>query len=552
MAVNLMLISLRLLIAAVLLAAASGLHAWSGPASPQPGAAPRLIVILVVDQLRTDYLERYGGNLTAGLRRLMRDGAWFTEAAYPYLNTVTCSGHATIGTGTFPYRHGMVLNAWLDREIGKLPFCTDDESVREISYNGLEPSLGNSAERLLAPSLGEQLKQRGGRNVALSVKPRSAIPLAGRKADAVVWFDARGGWSTSTAFSRAPVPFLKQFIDANPLSADYGKVWERTLPASAYQFEDDAAGEGTPAGWTRVFPHPLGEPTGTPDAVFYAQWQRSPFADEYLARMATAALDAVRLGRGEKADFLGVSFSALDSVGHAFGPRSHEVQDMLVRLDATLGRLLDHLDHQVGRENYVVAFSSDHGVAEIPDQVEQGGRLPGQRVRATLLAALTRVLGPGEHIVASAYTDIYLTSQARQKLKRDAKLRAAATDALLNLPGVAAVFTGDELASADARSSADPVKRAAALSYYPGRSGDLIIAPKENWVLSPDVTTHGTHHAYDQRVPLIVYGSQVQAGRYAQPATPADLVPTVAALAGLRIEKTHGRVLTEALQENSK
>jgi predicted AlkP superfamily pyrophosphatase or phosphodiesterase len=145
-------------------------------------ARPRLIVMLVVDQMRGDYLTEYGATFTAGLRRLTREGAWFTQAAYPYLNTVTCAGHATIGTGTFPYQHGMILNGWLDRKTGRTPYCTDDATVQDISYNGLTPATGDSPALLLRPSLAEQVHERGGRTVVMSLKPRSSIPVAGHKA----------------------------------------------------------------------------------------------------------------------------------------------------------------------------------------------------------------------------------------------------------------------------------------------------------------------------------------------------------------------------------
>ena len=341
---------------------------------PQP-APPKLIVIVVVDQMRADYLERYSGGFTGGLRRLIREGAWFTNAAYPYLNTVTCAGHSTIGTGMLPFHHGMIMNSWLDRSTGKTPYCTDDAAATEISYNGLHGATGDSARQMRAPAIGEQIRARAhGRAVAMSLKPRSSIPLVGRSADAVVWFDDRGGWSTSSVYTRAPVPFLQQFITANPITADYGKVWTRTLRPSAYQFTDDDPAERPGADAGRTFPHPLGVAGGKPDARFFGRWRESPFSDEYLGRMATAAVDALSLGKGEHTDLLAVSFSALDAVGHVYGPRSHEVQDVLVRLDLTIGRLLDHLDRTVGTSNYVLALSADHGVADIPEHVH-GGRL---------------------------------------------------------------------------------------------------------------------------------------------------------------------------------
>jgi predicted AlkP superfamily pyrophosphatase or phosphodiesterase len=513
----------------------------------QSAPAPKLVVIVVVDQMRADYLDRYGSNLTQGLRRLMKEGARFTNGAYPYSNTVTCAGHTTIGTGSFPYRHGMILNSWFDPSTGTSPYCTDDGTVRDISYNGLPPGQGDSAARMLMPAIGEQIHGRGGRAIAISLKPRSAIPLVGKKADAVIWFDDRGGWSTSSAFSPAPVPYLKSFIDANPLAADYDKVWTRSLDLSAYQYEDDGAGEGTPGGWTRTFPHPLGTPGGKPDGTYFQRWQRSPYADEYLGRMAAATADVLSLGRGTRTDFLAVSFSSLDLVGHAYGPRSHEVQDLLVRLDATIGRFLDHLDTTVGRGNYVLGFSADHGVADVPEQIGNGGRQSNKQTTDALMKVFTPALGPGKHVLSAAYTDIYLSAEARERLKKDPKLLAAAREALLKLPAVERILVGADLRSAAARSSSDPVVRAAALSYNPGRSGDVIIVPKDGWLLSSAVTTHGTYHSYDQRVPVILFGASVRPGEYTQAATPADLVPTLAAVARVPIRKGDGRVLAEAL-----
>jgi predicted AlkP superfamily pyrophosphatase or phosphodiesterase len=515
---------------------------------PQRASAPPLVVLLVVDQFRSDYLVDYAPNFMAGLRRLSREGAWFKQGAYPYLNTVTCAGHSTIGTGSFPYRHGMILNGWFDRETGRVPFCTEDPGVSAISYNNLPAGQGNSAKQMLEPTLAEQIHARGGRSVGLSLKPRAAIPLAGKHADAVIWFDDRGGWSTSSAYTNTPVPFLQEFISANPLTADYDKVWDRTLPLSAYRHGDDEAGEGSASGWTRTFPHPLGTSDGKPDGAFYSRWQRSPFADEYLGRMAIAAVDALGLGRGDSTDFLGISFSSLDSVGHTFGPKSHEVQDLLVRLDRTIGRLLDHLDKTVGPGNYILGFSSDHGVAEIPEQVRGGGRQPGKVAMDALNKSLGPLLGPGQHVAAANYTDIYLASKVKAKLKQDPRIANVTMETLRSLPGVDRVFRGDELADSGARSSKDRVRRAASLSYHPDRSGDFIIVPKEKWLLSTSVTTHGTHYLYDQQVPVIVFGASVKAGEYRGAATPADLAPTLAAVAGVRIAQTDGRVLKEALQ----
>ena len=488
--------------AAALLALAGG---GSSAQTPTAAASPKLVVLIVADQMRWDYLERHGSELTGGLKRMMGDGAWFTQAAYPYLGTVTCPGHATIGTGAFPYRHGMILNEWVDRQTGLLKGCTRDATAEVVTYGTLTGTVVAEGPReLLVPTLGDQIRERAkGRVVTMSLKPRSAIALAGRKGEAVVWFDDRGAWATSSVYTKTPVPFIEQFVSANPFTSDVDKVWERTLAAEKYKSADDGIGERPQTGWTRLFPHPLA-PSGNADAGFRTRWKASPFADEYLGRMAAASVDALKMGRGEGVDLLGISFSSLDSVGHAFGPDSHEVQDVVIRLDRTIGRLLDHLDSAVGRGNYVVGFSSDHGVAPIPDQVPGAGRQAGKQVLAAINQALQPHFGPGEYAVANAYTDIYMAAGAAERLENDTKARTAVLDALRALPGVMQAFTADELAGSSARSSPDPVKRAAALSHHHERSGDIIIVPRENWLLSTSATTHGTHHPYRPARPGVV------------------------------------------------
>ena len=511
-----------------------------------PTGSPKLVVILVADQMRTDYLERYAGKFTGGLRRLIQDGAWFQRAAYPYLNTVTCAGHTTIGTGTFPYKHGMMLNAWFDRKTRKSTECTEDVATQEVSYGGLT-GVGDSGRRILAPTLADRIReQQRGRVVTLSLKARSAIGLAGHGGDVVMWFDTRGAWTTSSAFTKKPMPFLQQFIKENPVTSAYGHQWDRLFEPSAYQNPDDNSAERAPTGWTRTFPHVIGSKSGKPDTEFYGHWMRSPLSDEYLGKMAAATVDTLDLGQGPRVDFLGVSFSALDLVGHAFGPNSHEVQDILARLDVTIGKLLDHLDASVGAGNYVVGLSSDHGVGQIPEEAGRGGRQASAETVAAIDAALRPFLGPGKYVAHSAYTDIYLQNAALERMKKEPAVTAAVLDALRGLPGIVQAYTAQEITAPGTRSSSDPIKRAAAMNYSPGRSGDLIIVPREHWLLSTSATTHGTLYPYDQRVPVILYGAGVKKGLYDGEATPADIAPSLAALANIRFQTSDGHVRTEA------
>lgn len=518
----------------------------------------RLFVIVSVDQMRGDYVERYGHMWSKGLRRLVDGGARFTQSSYPYMNTVTCAGHATIGTGTLPSTHGMVLNQWWDRESQKLTPCAEDTTATLFHYSGEAPTTtGSSGRRLLVPTFADELRAQSPnspRVAALSLKARSAIGLAGHRGDVVLWFDAARGWTTSSAMGNAPVPWLQAFLEKHPVSADYGKTWTRLLPDTAYLWDDNAVGEGTPNGWTRTFPHELRSKSGTADHEFRAKWEDTPFADAALTAMAVRAVDEMQLGAApNRRDVLAVSYSVLDHIGHAYGPRSHEVQDVLARLDVTIGELLDHLDRKVGRDKYVLALTGDHGVSPIPEQMStfgvDAGRVNYTDVRTRIDAALEPFFGAGPHLAAMAYTDLYFVQGRYESLVANPEAMRAAIAALLSVPGVARVYRADQLAGG--HHADDPLARAVAAGYHPERSGDLMLVPRAYWITSGAIATHGTAYAYDARVPLILFGAGVTPGTYAAPTTPADIAPTFAYLAGVTLPRPSGRVLVEALGPSS-
>jgi predicted AlkP superfamily pyrophosphatase or phosphodiesterase len=521
-----------------------------GSAAPSVRAQatrPKLVVFIVVDQLRGDYLEEYEDLLKHGLKRLKSGGAWFRNGAYPYNATITCVGHATIGTGTMPYKHGMINNGWYERETDRAVTCTTDADALEVNY-GTSMGAGDTAKRMMAPALAEVMRATLKSRVAtMSMKARSAIALAGHDGDFVSWFGDRGTWETSSAYSKTTIPWFAAYVKANPVDKDAGKVWERTLAADQYKFVDDLPGERAGPGWTTSFPHPLG---AAGDTAYMTRWLQSPFADDYLERVAEAAVDEMRLGMEDRTDFLGVSFSMMDSVGHGFGPRSHEVQDTLVRLDATIGRLLDHLDKKVGAANYVVALSADHGVAEMPEQVEGAGRQSMLAVRQAIEATIKAPLGgEGPFIAANSGAEIYFKPGVYDRLKADPATLKAIRTAVGAMSGVERIVTSDEVATPAARASKDKYIRAVALSYFPGRSGDLFVIPKERWLFTSTGTTHGSLHSYDQRVPVLLYGAGIRAGSRGDAATPADLAVTVASLVGVTLPSPDGRVLTAALKK---
>jgi predicted AlkP superfamily pyrophosphatase or phosphodiesterase len=511
------------------------------------------VVLIVVDQMRADYVERFRGDWTGGLHRLIRDGAWFSNAAFPYSSTVTCPGHATIATGALPHQHGIMQNTWWDRAARRMVTCTDDSEVTTLRYP-TGTAAGASARRLLLPTFADELRVRNpeARVVTIALKARSAIMLAGRGGDAVTWMsESYEHWETSTAYGASRPAPVESWLAAYPVDADFGRTWTLALAPERYTTPDEGEGEAPPSGWTGLFPHVLsGDASKTPNRTFRGQWARSPLADAYVGRLAAALTERFSLGADAQTDFLGVSFSSPDLVGHAFGPDSQEVQDIYAHLDATVGALLESLDKSVGRDRYVVALTADHGVAQIPDQLvmkgQDAGRASATRIGEQLeRAAQAAAAGAGSYIARVNTGDVYFTPGSYEELAKVPAALDAVVSALGAQPGVARVFRREELVGG--RTSADPMLRAAALSYVPRLSGDLVYALKPGWISNASGTTHGTVNSYDQRVPIILMGRGIRSGDYRDAVTPADVAPSLAALTGVTMTRAQGQVLHAAL-----
>jgi len=519
-------------------------HAESVP------SRPHLVVFVVVDQMRADYVDRFRSDWTGGFKRIVADGAWFRRAAYPYLTTVTCAGHATVATGAFPHRHGIIQNAWWDRDRQAMVTCTDDDAAKNVGYGRPAPG-GDSGHQLAIPTLPDVMRtERGAMVVTLSLKARSAIMLAGHGGEATWLNDDLSGWATSTAFGNGvTVPAVNAYVRAHAIDDDFGKTWDRLLPPNRYGERDDAVGEAPPPPWMRTFPHVLRSRGNQPDAEFHTLWERSPFADQYVARLAAALVEDRQLGRHQTTDFLGVSFSTPDLVGHAFGPSSQEIHDIYLQLDRTLGFLFNRLDALVGRANYLVALTADHGVTEIPEQLlshrKDGGRLDPAALAALIDARAQKALGPGTYVASVNGNDVYFRPGMYDRLSASRGALDAMIGFLRGVPGIRDVFTREEVRHGT--TSTNPALRASALTYFQGRSGDLILVPKGGWMFAPAGTTHGTASDDDQRVPVFLSGSGIKTGAYDSPATPADIAPTIAAMLGIRLPDAEGHPLTPGL-----
>jgi len=536
------------LLAAVLLASIVAAAQTAPPAAPSL-EKPKLVVFISVDQMRGDYIDRFRHQWSKGLRRLVDDGAWFRQADYPYYNTVTCSGHASMSTGTVPAVHGMVLNQWWERNNSRLVACTDDENAKLITYGIPVKSIGNSAHYLMSNTLADEMRLQGSpapKVVSISLKARSAIMLGGRKPDAVIWLDeADGEWVTSTAFAKQPTPFFADYITKHPLQAEMGRKWERSLTKDKYLYDYSTQNRRGIALVSSEFPHTVRGRGDEQRGAFTDAWESSPFSDAYLNALAMTSIDAMKLGRGPGTDYLAIGFSALDKVGHDFGPDSHETQDTLIHLDTQLGVLFDKLDREIGKGHYVVALTSDHGVAPVPERVKamgfDAGRINTGAVGRAIDGVLARELGPATYQTRVIYNDIYFNDGVYVKLTQNARAMEAVLDLVRKTEGVWRVYRKEQL------SATDPLTRAPAFSHYEGRSGDIKMLGRAYWITSSSTTTHGTGHRYDTRVPVMLYGFGIRKGEYLDPVAPIDLAPTLALLTGVTLPDAMGRVLSEAL-----
>lgn len=540
------------------------------PGSARPAEAPaaagpvRLAVFVIFDQMRGDYPTRWE-NLygEGGFRRFLRDGASYPNCHYPYANTFTGPGHASLATGTSPRTHGIVANEWFDRALDSVVYCATGPRYRNVPP---EPTDGKPAAegagesgwpgRQLAPALADALKQATdgkAKVVSLSFKDRGAILPGGQHPDACYWFEtATGRFVTSSYYRDRVHPRVAAFNAARPADAWFDKPWERLRPDldyTRYSGPDDALGEapgnlgvgGVSQGV--VFPHSMKIGLTKPGRKYYDALFTSPFGNELLLDLTLQLVDEEKLGRHDTADFLSVSFSCNDYVGHSWGPDSQEVLDVTLRSDLLLKKLFDHLDRTVGAGRYIVALSADHGVCPLPE----ASRLRGFDARRVAASELT---GPAEKYLrerfhASAETlcfqrfkggtillneSFHLNRAWLREARLDpGEVESALANWLRDQPAVASAWTATELAAPTPPRS--EIGKRVWQSYYPGRSGDVQVVLQPYYLFAtPFVrgTTHGTPYPYDTHVPLLVFGPGVRPGVRADSVTPQAAVAILA------------------------
>jgi predicted AlkP superfamily pyrophosphatase or phosphodiesterase len=563
--------------------------------STRKPAKPRLVLLIAVDQFRYDYLERFGDIFAEnGIRRLLREGASWTDANYDHVPTETAPGHATMLTGAWPSETGIIANDWFDRAKGRKVNNVEDEdpSVKRLggigqrnpAYPDVVEDPISSPRNLLVSTLGDELKlatNRRSRVIGISVKNRAAILPAGRMADGAYWYSSQTGEFVSSTYYFDDRPkWVNDFNAEKRADKLCGKTWERMRSAADYEQragKDDASWEmgnkkfpyAAPTGEKapNEFPHVIPGTPAAPSPACYDAINFTPFSNDLLVSFAKQAITNEHLGEDSDTDVLSVSFSANDIVGHRFGPYSHEMMDMTLQVDRQIGELLSFVDERVGRGNTVVVFTADHGVAPSPEHAAEV-HLPGGRVRSTnvMTTVCERVRAhfkkPGdcEKDKTAGYGLLFSNGQIyfdRNALERDGvkaeEMERVVGEAALTVPGVSRYFTRTQLLN-DEVSTADALARRVLHGFNAKRSGDVVLIQEPFKYLVEDsfasiVATHGAPYSYDTHVPLIIMGGGVAPGLYSQPATPADIAPTLASMLGVQAPSgATGRVLIEALK----
>ncbi len=517
---------------------------------PESGTTPRLLLFVTVDQLRYDYLQRLEGDLPGGLGRLLREGVSFDSAYHGHAITTTGPGHASLATGTYPRRSGIVDNQWFDRDTKRLVNCVEDREVQTLGSS----LPGRSPRQLLVDTVADWMKSRdpAGKVFAASRKDRGAILPAGRKADGAFWYDSGTGRFVTSSYYMSGYPrWVDHFHRDHGPERFFGQAWEplTTDPELGQRARFEALDAGA---FAHGFPHSLGGLSLSPDSRFFSDFGTSPLMDGYLVEFVESLVIAEELGSDDRMDFLGVSFSALDSVGHEFGPNSPEALDALLRLDEALGRLLGFLEQRVGEEGVWVVLSADHGVVPLPE-FQAAAKLPGQRVRTQDVLchqragrALQARLGPLEGWVEGLYLDRRALQQSGRK---PAQVEEWFSAELEKCEPVQKVWTRAELEPEPP--PGDLYRRLYHNSFHPQRSADLLVQWREYWLASGGRgTTHGSPYSYDRHVPLILRLPGVAPQRITQPVETVDLAPTLWALLGLPPQgRTDGRDLSPLLLE---
>ncbi len=504
----------------------------------QPVSRPKLVVGIVIDQMRYDYLYKfkkyYGKN---GFNRLMNEGSNFTYAHFNYVPTFTGPGHTSVYTGTTPFYHGIIANDWYDKESGKMIYCVSDKTEKSVGSNDDVGEM--SPKRLEASTITDQLKlatNGAAKIISISLKDRAAILPGGHMADAAYWYDNKNGSFISSSFYLKALPEWVNNFNAKKLVDKYmSGDWTLSLPDSDYQitapdnspYEKDLFGEGK-----TTFPHKFDK---LKEDEKYSALESTPFGNKIVEEFAKAAIKNEKLGHSGQTDFLAVSFSSTDYIGHSYGNNSYELEDTYVKLDDLIADLLKDLDKKVGKGNYLLFLTADHAALTTPgylkDHKMPTGGLNFKENRDSLFAFAAETFGDKNLIANYSNNQIFLSRKILAERHLDIhKVMTDITDYLRdNFPEIASIFIRDDLQKlTPSRTSTNLTLN----GYNPARSGDIAITLLPGYLpnfLSKG-TTHGAPYNYDTHVPMLYYGWHIPKQTVNTPVYVVDIAATIADL----------------------
>jgi predicted AlkP superfamily pyrophosphatase or phosphodiesterase len=525
----------------------------------QPLDRPKLVVGIVVDQMRYDYLyrfyDKYGED---GFKRMMREGFNSRNHHYHYGNTSTGAGHASVYTGSAPALHGILGNDWYVPELDTKINCVEDRAVATVGGVGVEAGQ-RSPKNMMVTTMTDQLRiatNFRSKTVSIALKDRSSILPGGHSANHAYWYDGTSGnWMTSTYYRDVLPGWVKDF-NAQKLPEKYlSQGWQTLFPISTYSestSDDQSYEEKLPHNERAVFPHKLTTPTG----FDYDRMGATPWGNTLTKEMAVAAVRGENLGKGAHTDFLALSFSAPDGVGHRFGPNSVEQEDLYLRMDRELADFFLFLDKWVGKGEYTVFLTADHGVMDVPEFLAEN-KIPASRYNTNAvyqkIRDVVRAEFGGEDFVRSfSLRQIYLDKKKmKEKGVSIEQIQEVIREKMLLDPEFSDVLNLGKLSS---ESITEYQKNLYLNEYNRKRSGDLLIVFQPGWIGRPHVgTTHGTPYNYDTHVPFVLFGWGVAQGETLQRTHISDIAPTISALLHiLPPSGSIGNVVEQALKSKLK
>lgn len=520
-------------------------------------ARPKLVVGIVVDQMRWDYLYRYYDRYSqGGFKRLMNDGFSCENAMINYLPSFTGPGHACVYTGSVPAIHGIASNDWWDRKLKKAVYCAEDKSVNPVGGSAKAGRM--SPRNMLTTTVTDELRlatNMKSKVYGIAIKDRGSILPAGHLANGAYWFDdSTGNFISSDYYGNALPDWLVKFNAKRYADSMVAKDWDLLYPAQTYtqSLADNNAYEGKFTGEDApVFPHSI---AGIKDKG-YLGLRYLPAGNTLVFRLAKACVKGAALGQGYNTDFLCVSFSSPDYAGHKFTPNSMEMEDMLLRLDQDLESFLNYLDKHVGEGNYTVLLTADHGGAHNPQYLQDikvpAGNLYEPKLTPVLNNHLKAMFGK-DSLVKYIYDYRVYTDDdhiVRHKLKVP-EVRNAIIGFLRDQEGIAYVADLHDMAGSIIP---EPIKTMMVNGYHPDRSGTIQLVYKPGWFSDdiPTGTTHGTWNPYDTHIPLLWYGWGIKKGVSNRTVNMTDIAPTLAALLHIQMPNGNvGHVIEELIEKD--